>query len=156
VTRFRCTRSSHAKSRSAASSVTRAGVELSSIRQKTRPRNKYLTKKPLAEQVGYVGLVVHYQDADTHDAASALARCARGKRIVNSVNSPGTLSTAIVPACCWVTMSQAIDSPRPVPSPAGFVVTKVEQFVPDLGRDPGAVVAHPHFDRRAEIRLQES
>ena len=58
-----------------------------------------LTTKPLAEQVGYVGLVVHDQDADTHDAA------ARGTRILNSVNSPGALSTAIVPPCCWVTMS---------------------------------------------------
>src|SRR6516162_8716760 len=27
----------------------------------------------------------------------------------------------------------------------------LEQFVPDLWRDAGAVVAHPHFDRVAEI-----
>ena len=41
----------------------------------------------------------------------------RGRRIVTSVNSPGWLSTSIVPPCCWVTMSQLIESPRPVPSP---------------------------------------
>ena len=29
----------------------------------------------------------------------------RGRRIVNSVNSPSRLSTSIVPPCCWVTMS---------------------------------------------------
>ena len=34
-----------------------------------------------------------------------LPRCVRGRRIVNSVNSPGALLTAIVPPCCWVTMS---------------------------------------------------
>ena len=28
----------------------------------------------------------------------------------------------------------------------------LEQFVPDLGRDTGAVVAHPHFDSVAEAR----
>jgi hypothetical protein len=42
-----------------------------------------------------------------------------GSRIVNSVNSPTRLLTAIVPPCCWVTMSQAIDKPSPVPSPVG-------------------------------------
>jgi hypothetical protein len=47
---------------------------------------------------------------------------ARGRRIANSVNSPTRLSTAIVPPCCWVTMSQLIDRPRPVPSPVGLVV----------------------------------
>ena len=40
------------------------------------------------------------------------------------MNSPNRLSTSIVPPCCWVTMSQAIDKPSPVPSPVGFVVTK--------------------------------
>src|SRR3984893_7772096 len=44
-------------------------------------------------------------------------------RTVNSVNSPTSLSTSIVPPCCCVTMSQLIDRPSPVPSPVGFVVT---------------------------------
>jgi len=38
------------------------------------------------------------------------------------VNSPARLSTSIVPPCCWVTMSQLIERPSPVPSPVGFVV----------------------------------
>src|SRR3954471_12813073 len=50
------------------------------------------------------GQVVHDQDTDAHDAASAV-RLVRGRRIVNSVNSPTRLSTSIVPPCCWVTMS---------------------------------------------------
>ena len=29
---------------------------------------------------------------------------------MNSVNSPGSLSTSIEPPCCWVTISQLIDS----------------------------------------------
>ena len=47
---------------------------------------------------------------------------ARSRRIANSVNSPTRPSAAIVPPCCWATMSQLIDRPRPVPSPVGLVV----------------------------------
>src|SRR6516165_32946 len=63
-------------------------------------------------------------ESDTHFAASAaiIARRARGRWIANSVNSPTRLSTTIVPPCCWVTMSQLIDRPSPVPSPVGLVV----------------------------------
>ena len=46
----------------------------------------------------------------------------RGRRMVNSVNSPGSLSTSIAPPCCCVTTSQLIDNPSPVPSPVGLVV----------------------------------
>jgi len=41
---------------------------------------------------------------------------------MNSVNSPTSLSTVIVPPCCVVTMSWLIERPRPVPSPVGLVV----------------------------------
>src|SRR5262249_23343164 len=47
---------------------------------------------------------------------------ARGKITLISVNSLGCVSTSIVPPCCLTTMSWLIDSPSPVPSPAGFVV----------------------------------
>jgi hypothetical protein len=40
------------------------------------------------------------------------------------VNSPGLVSTSIDPACCLTTMSWLMESPRPVPSPAGLVVKK--------------------------------
>src|SRR5262249_862101 len=49
---------------------------------------------------------------------------ARGSTTRNSVNAPGSVSTSIVPPCCLTIMSWLIDSPSPVPSPAGFVVKK--------------------------------
>src|SRR5262249_55635848 len=99
--------------------------------QRFRPRSRVmqdihpladLMTKPLPKKLSYIEFVIHHQDADTHDAASAAVRRVRGRRIVNSVNSPSRLSTAIVPPCCWVTMSQLIERPRPVPSPVGLVV----------------------------------
>ena len=53
---------------------------------------------------GDVGLVVDHQDADGHADLPLPVAC-RGRRTVNSVNSPSSLSTAIVPPCCCVTMS---------------------------------------------------
>jgi TRAP-type mannitol/chloroaromatic compound transport system substrate-binding protein len=56
--------------------------------------------KALAEQLGDVGLVVDDNDAGTHAAASVVvAWRVRGRRIVNSVNSPTRLSTSIAPPC---------------------------------------------------------
>src|SRR3954454_17062487 len=49
-------------------------------------------------------------------------RLMRGNTILNSVNSPGLVSTSIVPPCCLTMMSWLIDRPSPVPSPAGLVV----------------------------------
>ncbi len=46
----------------------------------------------------------------------------RGRMIRNSVNSPGSVSTSMTPACCLTMMSWLIDRPSPVPSPAGLVV----------------------------------
>jgi hypothetical protein len=60
-----------------------------------------LSAEALAKQLRDIRLVVDDQDADTH----WVARLARGSRMVNSVNSPTSLSTSIVPPCCWVTMS---------------------------------------------------
>src|SRR3954447_24057845 len=48
----------------------------------------------------------------------------RGSTIVNSVNSPGALSTLMLPPCCFTMMSWLIDRPSPVPSPGGLVVKK--------------------------------
>src|SRR5215831_13229568 len=43
--------------------------------------------------------------------------------------------------------------PGRTPSPVGFVVTKGwNNLSPDLRRDTGTIVAHPHFDRVAEDR----
>ena len=67
----------------------------------------HLAAEALAEQLGDIGLVIDDQDADAHARSSlaAAARRLRGRRTVNSVNSPGSLSTSIVPPCCCVTMS---------------------------------------------------
>src|SRR5262249_40749205 len=46
----------------------------------------------------------------------------RGRIILISVNWPGCVSTSIEPPCCLTIMSWLMERPRPVPSPAGFVV----------------------------------
>src|SRR6478752_359141 len=48
----------------------------------------------------------------------------RGRMTLNSVNSPGFVSTSIDPACCLTIMSWLNERPRPVPSPGGLVVKK--------------------------------
>src|SRR5262249_51243248 len=79
--------------------------------------------KVLAKHFGDVGLVVDNQDAYAHQVIPVVATGReRGRRMVNSVNSPSWLSTSIEPPCCCVTMSQLIERPRPVPSPVGLVV----------------------------------
>ena len=54
----------------------------------------------------------------------------------NSVNSPGTLSASILPPCCFTITSWLRDSPRPVPSPAGFVVKNGLNISPHLSGKP--------------------
>jgi len=41
----------------------------------------------------------------------------RGNTILNSVKSPGSVSTSMLPPCCFTMMSWLIDRPSPVPSP---------------------------------------
>src|ERR1700738_3427508 len=48
----------------------------------------------------------------------------RGNTILNSVKSPGSVSTSMLPPCCLTMMSWLIDRPSPVPSPEGLVVKK--------------------------------
>jgi hypothetical protein len=68
------------------------------------------------------------------------------------VNAPTSLSTKIVPPCCWVMMSQLIERPNPVPSPVGLVVKNGwKQALARLGRDAGAVVAQPDLDLGTEV-----
>jgi hypothetical protein len=58
----------------------------------------------LAEQIGDIHIVVNSQDVDPHPVHPATACRRRGSRAVNSVNSPTSLSTVIVPLCCWHTI----------------------------------------------------
>ena len=53
---------------------------------------------------------------------SACAGMRRGNVMMNSVNEPGSLTTSILPPCCFTTISWLMDNPSPVPSPAGLVV----------------------------------
>ena len=83
-----------------------------------------LAAEVLAEQRLHVGFVVDDEDEQGHawppDCPSLAAL--RGSTILNSVNSPSSVSTSMVPECCLTMMSWLSESPRPVPSPAGFVV----------------------------------
>src|SRR5258708_1628021 len=71
-----------------------------------------------------VVLVINHQNQHAHVSPLILfgKLPVRGKTIVNSVNCPGSVSTSIVPPCCFTMMSWLIERPRPVPSPAGLVV----------------------------------
>ena len=59
----------------------------------------------LVEPINDVHFVVGEPDAKAHAVHPATARPRRGSRTVNSVKSPTSLSTVIVPPCCCVTIS---------------------------------------------------
>ena len=70
-----------------------------------------LAAKALPEQIGDIEFIIDDQDADCHGPLNTpvegywISMAARGRRIVNSVKAPSSLSTSIVPPCSWVTMS---------------------------------------------------
>jgi hypothetical protein len=84
----------------------------------------------LSRRTGIPASVSGLQDTDVsemlkhlyHDHQDARRWLVRGKTIVNSVNTPGSVATSIVPRCCFTIMSWVIERPSPVPSPAGLVV----------------------------------
>jgi hypothetical protein len=49
-------------------------------------------------------------------------RVFRGSTILNLLKSPGSVSTSILPPCCFTMMSWLIERPSPAPSPDGLVV----------------------------------
>ena len=58
----------------------------------------HFSAEMLPEPVGDVRLVVGDEGADAHSALPVIKLCPpRGKRTVNSVNAPTSLSTSIVP-----------------------------------------------------------
>src|SRR5258705_9862419 len=79
--------------------------------------------KLLAKQILDIGFVINDKNKEAHLSAPGLLGAAiRGRIILNSVNSPGRVSTSIDPACCLTIMSWLRERPRPVPSPGGLVV----------------------------------
>ena len=84
--------------------------------------------------------------------SSVQCRRLRGRTILNSVNLPGSVSTAIVPACCFTMMSWLMERPEPgaLASRLGGE-ERIEHLVLHLGRNAGAVVANPDFDAVAEV-----
>src|SRR5664279_3819911 len=78
----------------------------------------------LAEQHLDIRVIVDHEDEKVHGRSPDLAMVAapRGRTILNSVNTPGCVSTSIEPACCLTMISWLSERPRPVPSPTGFVV----------------------------------
>jgi len=74
-----------------------------------------LTPEALRDQQLEIGLVIDGEDSGRGHRALAhaakpvatgrLAPTGRGRRTVNSVKAPTSLSTSIVPPCSWVTMS---------------------------------------------------
>src|SRR5260370_1778988 len=79
---------------------------------------KLLTKKVLR-----IGFVVNDKNKEARLSGPGLLGAAiRGRMTLNSVNSPGRVSTSIDPACCLTIISWLSERPRPVPSPGGLVV----------------------------------
>src|SRR5262249_31111183 len=80
----------------------------------------------LAEQRLHIGLVIDDENVNAQcgPPVCPCAGNARGNVMMNSVNTPGSVLTSILPPCCFTTMSWLIDTPSPVPSPTGLVVKK--------------------------------
>src|SRR5262249_28675171 len=91
-----------------------------------KPARAQVAAELLAKQGFDVRLVIDDEDVNVQ-CSPPVFFCAgnvRGSVMTNSVNEPGSVATSIVPPCCFTTMSWLIDSPSPVPSPAGLVVKK--------------------------------
>src|SRR5665811_636856 len=88
------------------------------------PTGAKIVTELLSEQQFNIRLIVDHKDEKVHVRSPDLAIVAapRVRTILNSVNSPGCVSTSIEPACCLTMISWLSERPRPVPSPTGFVV----------------------------------
>ena len=85
---------------------------------------------------------------------TALARDAavRGSTILNSVNSPGSVSTAIEPACCFTMMSWLMRQAEPGTFSGRLGgEERIEHLFLYLGCYAGAIVANPDFDAIARF-----
>ena len=71
------------------------------------PAGTQIAPELLAKQHFDIGLIVDHENEKAHAWPPGLAMDAavRGRTILNSVNWPGSVSTAIEPACCFTMMS---------------------------------------------------
>jgi hypothetical protein len=70
-------------------------------------------------------MLFYWQDLAGNDLKkSSQPRHFKDKRITNAVPFSPALSTSNVPPCPFVTISEANDSPSPVPCPVGLVVKR--------------------------------
>src|SRR5208282_1940504 len=88
------------------------------------PASAKVAPELLAKQNLDIRLIIDHENEQVHARSPDLIRDApaRCSTILNSVNEPGCVSTSIDPPCCLTMMSWLSERPRPVPSPAGFVV----------------------------------
>ena len=66
-----------------------------------------IVPKLLPEQQFNVGFIIDHKNKQVHACPPdfAIVAAARGRRILNSVNLPGSVSTSIEPACCLTMIS---------------------------------------------------
>jgi hypothetical protein len=70
----------------------------------TKPQQGWLGR-PAAQSHPSHGPIANSQSRKFHAGLPPFVNIWRGSRIVNSLYSPTSLSTVIVPPCCFVTMS---------------------------------------------------
>jgi hypothetical protein len=76
----------------------------------------------------------------------------RGNTILNSVKSPGSVSTSMLPPCCFTMMSWLIDRAKTGAFARGLGCEKrIEYLLFDLVRDTSSVIANSDFDSFAVI-----
>src|SRR6202012_3787576 len=82
------------------------------------PSGAQIATKLLPKQRLDIRLVIDNQNINAQCAPPILRSAAslRGSVMMNSVNTPGSVLTSMVPPCCFTTMSCLIESPSPVPS----------------------------------------
>jgi hypothetical protein len=72
-----------------------------------KPASTQIAPEALAKQQLNVRLIINHENERVHMRSPDLIRDApaRGRTILNSVNSPGCVSTSIDPPCCLTMMS---------------------------------------------------
>ena len=113
-----------------------------------------LAAKALAEEVGDIGLVVDDQDADAHADPPRCCDWLLARQADGELGERARLALDRDRAAVLLGDDVVADRQTEPGALAGRLgrEERLEQLVPDLGRDAGAVVAHPDLDGIAEHR----